>query len=92
MVCVCVVSLVTVDLCPLPSTPAGYVWAYNTQLYYQSVGETTATIGSYMSWIPLLGGSVGVILGGFISDRIVRRIGPRGRLIVLTISQVISVV
>ncbi|KAK2167441.1 hypothetical protein NP493_1275g00004 [Ridgeia piscesae] len=70
---------------------AGYVWAYNTQLYYQSVGETTATIGSYMSWIPLLGGSIGVILGGFISDRIVRRIGPRGRLIVLTISQVSAV-
>ena len=69
---------------------AGYVWAYNTQLYYQAIGETTETIGSYMSWIPLLGGSIGVVLGGFISDRLVRRIGPRGRLLVLIVSQVYS--
>ena len=67
---------------------AGYVWAYNTQVYYESIGESRADIGRYMSWIPLTAGCVGVALGGFISDRVVKRVGPHARLGVLIVSQV----
>ena len=67
---------------------AGYVWAYNTQIYYQDIGTDDETIAWYMSWIPLVFGCVGVSLGGFISDRVVQRIGPYARLGVLIASQV----
>ena len=67
---------------------AGYVWAYNTQPYFESMGETPTDIGKYMSWIPLVAGCIGVVLGGFISDRVVKRVGPHARLIVLVASQV----
>ena len=66
------------------------MWAYNTQPYYESMGQTAAQIGKYMSWIPLVGGSVGVVLGGFISDKVVKRVGPHARLLVLIASQVCS--
>ncbi|KAK2143591.1 hypothetical protein LSH36_829g00010 [Paralvinella palmiformis] len=69
---------------------AGYVWAYNTQVYYESIGESRADIGRYMSWIPLAAGCVGVALGGFISDRVVKRVGPHARLGVLIISQIVA--
>ena len=67
---------------------AGYVWAYNTQIYYQDIGIDDYTIAWYMSWIPLVFGCLGVTLGGFISDRIVNRLGPYARLGVLIASQV----
>jgi hypothetical protein len=67
---------------------AGYVWAYNTQPYFESIGQTRTDIGKYMSWIPLVAGCIGVVLGGFISDRVVKRIGPHARLLVLIVSQV----
>lgn len=69
---------------------AGYVWAYNTQIYYQNIGTDDETIAWYMSWIPLVWGCVGVTLGGFISDRVVKRLGPYARLGVLIASQVSS--
>ena len=69
---------------------AGYVWAYNTQIYYQDIGISDDTIASYMSWIPLVFGCIGASLGGFISDRIVTRLGPYARLGVLITSQVSS--
>jgi len=69
---------------------AGYVWAYNTQIYYQDIGTDDETIAWYMSWIPLVFGCIGVSLGGFISDRVVKKLGPYGRLAVLVVSQVSS--
>ena len=38
---------------------AGYVWAYNTQVYFDGLGQTPTQIGSWMSWIPIVGGSIG---------------------------------
>nr|KAG5712463.1 hypothetical protein BaRGS_011437 [Batillaria attramentaria] len=66
---------------------AGYVWAYNTQPYFEAVGQTKSQIGTYMSWVPLVGGSIGVILGGKISDFLVKRLGLVARVMVLTASQ-----
>lgn len=67
---------------------AGYVWAYNTQIYFQDLGVTPQTIAKYMSFIPLFAGCVGVILGGFIADRVVTRVGINARIGVLIASQV----
>ncbi|XP_046440533.1 protein spinster homolog 1-like isoform X2 [Daphnia pulex] len=69
---------------------AGYVWAYNTQVYFDGLGQTPTQIGTWMSWIPVVGGSIGVVFGGFISDRVVKRTGPHGRIWVLALSQIIS--
>ena len=70
------------------SFSAGYVWAYNTQPYFESVGQTAKQIGTYMSWVPLVGGSIGVILGGKVSDFLMKRLGLFARVLVLTVSQV----
>lgn len=68
----------------------GYVWAYNTQPYFEAIDQTPDQIGKFMSWIPLVGGSLGVVLGGFISDLIVKRKGPHARIIVLVVSQLLA--
>ena len=41
---------------------AGYVWAYNTQVYFEGIGQTRSQIGFYMSWIPLVAGSIGMYI------------------------------
>ncbi|CAG7718590.1 unnamed protein product [Allacma fusca] len=69
---------------------AGYVWAYNTQAYFEGIGETRTQIGYYMSWVPMIAGSAGVLLGGFISDRVVKRSGIYGRMWVLIGSQLLA--
>jgi len=38
---------------------AGYVWAYNVQLYFENIGQTKTEIASWLSWIPMVGGSIG---------------------------------
>lgn len=65
----------------------GYVWAYNTQPYFNKYYPQT-NVGEYMSWIPLVGGSLGVVLGGFISDRLIKDRGFYMRVWVLIFSQV----
>lgn len=64
------------------------MWAVNTQLFFQNQHQTSQQIGSYMSWIPLVGGSLGAFFGGFISDRFVKSRGIVARMVVLVISQV----
>lgn len=66
----------------------GYVWAYNTQPYFNKYYPST-NVGEYMSWIPLVGGSLGVVLGGFISDRLIKNRGFYARVWVLVFSQVL---
>ena len=66
----------------------GYVWAYNVQSYYLSIHRSPEEIGQYMSWIPLVGGSLGVLAGGIISDVLLKKCGPLGRMGVLVVSQV----
>lgn len=66
----------------------GYVWGYNTQAFFQAEGYSDTTIASYMSVIPLVGGSLGAILGGIISDFLVKGRGATARIWVLMISQV----
>ncbi|RXM94623.1 Protein spinster-like 1 [Acipenser ruthenus] len=67
----------------------GYVWAYNAQIYFSQYfpGED---VGCWLSWIPLVGGSFGVLFGGFISDRVVKKRGLPARVWVLVISQIVA--
>lgn len=66
----------------------GYVWAYNTELFFEASGYTADHIKSFMSWIPLVGGSIGAVVGGIISDVLVKGRGPYMRIWVLIVSQV----
>ena len=66
----------------------GYVWAYNTELFFQARGLSNAQINHFMSWIPLVGGSLGAVFGGFISDLLVKNRSTYVRIWVLIISQV----
>lgn len=65
----------------------GYVWAYNTQPFF-SLTIDDNVIAAYMSVIPLVGGSIGAVVGGLISDLLVKNRGPYARIWVLIVSQV----
>ena len=66
----------------------GYVWAYNTEIFFETF-YTKETINRFMSWIPLVGGSLGAVAGGVISDLLVKGHGTLARIWVLVVSQVI---
>lgn len=66
----------------------GYVWGYNTQPFFQSKGYSDTYIASFMTFIPLVAGSFGAILGGVISDFLVKGRGAVARIWVLMASQV----
>jgi len=65
----------------------GICFAYNCDLFYN-----TYYPGSDLGWplfiVTVIVGSIGVMLGGIISDKFVELMGVRGRLLVLAISQV----
>jgi hypothetical protein len=49
---------------------AGLVWAYNTNLFYsQTRNLSPQEIAKYMSWVPLVSGAVGAIVGGLLADK-----------------------
>ena len=66
----------------------GYVWAYNTEIFFENF-YTKDTINRFMSWIPLVGGSLGAVVGGVISDLLVKGRGTMARIWVIVVSQVI---
>ena len=65
----------------------GYVWGYNTEIFFEQF-YTKDQINHFMSWIPLVGGSLGAMVGGIISDILVKGRSPYMRIWVLIISQV----
>ncbi|XP_045589099.1 hexuronate transporter isoform X2 [Procambarus clarkii] len=68
---------------------AGFSWAYNTQLYFLTY-YPSFNIGLWVMGASIIGGSLGVAMGGFVSDRLVKKIGIRARLYVLAGSQLIA--
>ncbi|KAA0202083.1 hypothetical protein HAZT_HAZT011263, partial [Hyalella azteca] len=44
-------------------------------------------VGAWVSWVSIVGGTVGVAVGGFVSDRLVKKLGVKARLYVLAASQ-----
>ena len=79
---------------PLPnvqldrSRPGGYSWAYNAQLYHDTY-YPDFDVGMYLFITSIVGGSIGILVGGVVSDRIVKRVGVQARAWVLATSQVI---
>ncbi|XP_050708531.1 sphingosine-1-phosphate transporter SPNS2-like isoform X2 [Eriocheir sinensis] len=68
---------------------AGFSWAYNTQLYFLTY-YPDFNLGLWVTACSIIGGSLGVAVGGFVSDRLVKRLGLRARLYVLAGSQLIA--
>lgn len=83
-----VVLLLGVGACLRHS--AGYTWGYNSALYFQTYFPFYASSNIWLSWITILGGSLGVILGGYMSDRLVTRMGIASRALVLAGSQLLA--
>lgn len=83
-------SLILAVLAGSVRNAAGYVFAYNTQPYFNSIGETKEDIAKFMGWIPIVGGSFGVVVGGFISDRVVKGRGIYARVAVVIASLLVA--
>ena len=66
----------------------GVVWAYNVRTFYNHYYCGEVNVGAYLSWIPLLGGIIGAIIGGYVADRLAKCYGQMGRLVVMITSQV----
>ncbi|KAH9496641.1 hypothetical protein Btru_009913 [Bulinus truncatus] len=69
---------------------AGYSLAYYAQLYFESSHISKVVIASYMSWIPLVFGSLGVLGGGCISDKVVKKKRIHARVAVIIASQILA--
>lgn len=62
-------------------------WFYNSQLYSEEY-YPAYNLGAWLTVSSSIGGSVGLILGGIISDWAVTKLGTHSRLWVLAGSQV----
>ncbi|XP_064420414.1 D-galactonate transporter [Latimeria chalumnae] len=82
-------SLLVLCLAGSIRNAGGYVWGYNAQIYFNQY-YPEVDVGEWLSWIPLIGGSFGVLFGGFISDRVVKKSGLQARVWVLVLSQMVA--
>lgn len=66
---------------------AGLSWSYNTQPFYNTYYPTT-NIGLWLFGDSIIGGSAGIVIGGIVSDQVVKKVGLPARAWVLSGSQV----
>ena len=66
----------------------GLVWAYNVKAFFNQYYCGRVNVGEYLSWVPLVGGTLGAVLGGYVSDRLAKSRGTDARMWVLIVSQV----
>lgn len=69
---------------------AGYCFAYNNQIYFNMIGESSTSVARWMSWIPATFGSIGCLVGGIISDRVAPKLGVIGRIGVIIASNLLA--
>ena len=69
--------------------PAGFSWAYNSQLYFDSY-YPGYDVGLWLFLVSIVGGSSGILIGGVVSDRVVKRTGLQARAWVLAASQTVA--
>lgn len=69
----------------------GLIWSYNVKAYFTHYYCGSVNVGNYLSWVPLIGGTVGALFGGWVSDRVARTRGIAARLWVLIISQLAAI-
>lgn len=83
-------SIILICLASSIRNSAGYVISYSTQQYFTDLGQTKQQIGDYMSWIPIVGGTFSVTVGGFLSDRVVKKLGLYARVVVIMVSLAVA--
>ena len=54
------------------------------------LGESSASIARWMSWIPATFGSIGCLVGGVVSDRVAPKLGVIGRIWVVIASLLLA--
>lgn len=64
-------------------------FAYNSDLYYRSYFPDY-DLGWWLFSVTIIIGSIGVVAGGVVSDKFVKKMGVRSRLAVLAISQLLA--
>ncbi|CRL01903.1 CLUMA_CG015071, isoform A [Clunio marinus] len=67
----------------------GMTFAYNADLYYNSYFPNV-DLGWWLFAVTIGIGSIGVVVGGIVSDKIVKKMGVRSRVLVLALSQLIA--
>ncbi|XP_044260265.1 putative metabolite transport protein HI_1104 [Tribolium madens] len=67
----------------------GMCFAYNCDLYYQQYFPEY-DLGWWLFAVTIIVGSIGVVVGGIVSDVFVAKMGIRSRVMVLAISQIIA--
>lgn len=67
----------------------GMTFAYNADLYYNSYFPDV-DLGWWLFIVTIGIGSIGVVVGGIVSDKIVAKMGIKSRVAVLAISQLIA--
>lgn len=67
----------------------GMTFAYNADLYYNTYFPEV-DLGWWLFAVTIGIGSIGVVVGGIISDKLVKKMGVRSRVLVLALSQLIS--
>jgi predicted MFS family arabinose efflux permease len=67
----------------------GMTFAYNADLYYNTYFPEV-DLGWWLFAVTIGIGSIGVVIGGIVSDKIVKKMGVRSRVLVLGLSQLIS--
>lgn len=67
----------------------GMTFAYNADLYY-NIYFPDVDLGWWLFIVTIGIGSIGVVVGGIVSDKIVAKMGIRSRVAVLAISQLIA--
>lgn len=66
-------------------------FAYNCDLYYNQYFPDV-DLGWWLFGVTIVIGSIGVVFGGWVSDKFVSKMGVRSRVAVLAISQVIIII
>lgn len=67
----------------------GMCFAYNCDLYYREYFPDY-DLGWWLFTVTIVIGSIGVVVGGIVSDKIVAKMGIRSRVACLAISQIIA--
>jgi len=68
----------------------GTIWGYNMSLFYQERGVPVDVLAEWLSWLPMVAGVIGSLLGGFFGDKVIKWAPDRGRLFLLVFSCALS--
>ena len=75
--------------CWLRCVPATFALGNNVQLYHDTYFPDY-NVSLYLFFTAIIGGPIGIIVGGIVSDRAAKKVGLQARAWVLALSQVIQ--